>query len=369
MHLKPRSNRLRHQARPDAELLEGRELLTGGAGSNFALVQSSIPTVNGSAQVNFAVNPANFKLPKGSFSLGIDVAALTGSSVQPAIVSITGPDGKVVSQTIHSNLAVGSGAASAVIVPVAFAAGNQPANYKVTVTAQNDSKGSFLVGFYLPGDADGDGSVTKTDLKAIRSEMGASSSSNKYTFDADVNRDGRVSMVDYTLAQHNSGVSTTVTPVVTSTIAPAPNTDTINRVTNLNTATFTGTATPGASITYAETTPVASAVSTTADAAGKYSITVPLGPGANQFLVNVNDTFDQTIAGKISAVTLTTTPVTANSPAPTPTPTPSDPTVNLGTTKAQQRAAARAAKVAAHAAKVAALKASGVKPAAKHSSY
>jgi hypothetical protein len=364
MHLKPRFNRLRHKVCPAAEGLEGRQLLTSGAGSNFALVAGQITTPGGSATINFSINPANFQIPKGSFSLGVDVAPLSGSTIQPEVSAVTAPGGKAVSQAFHSVMTgTSSTPTSAEIVPVSLAAGKQPGNYQVTITAQNSTTGAFLVGFYLPGDADGDGTVTKTDLKTIRSEIGVTSSSSKYTFDADVNRDGRINGMDYTLAKHNLGVTTNVSPLVTSTLSAAANTDTISRQTNLPTATFTGTATPGASVTYAETTPKTTVVSTTANASGNYNITVPLGPGANQFLVNVTDSFDQTIAGQISPVTLTTTPVTANAPSSTPTApgtTTSDPNVALPQTKAQVRAAARAAAIAAHQAKVAAAKASHV---------
>src|SRR5258707_11867008 len=128
MHLKPRSNRLRHKVCPGAEVLEGRQLLTGGAGSNFALVAGQIAAANGSANIKFAINSANFQIPKKSFSLGVDVAPLSGSTVQPVIGSIVGPDGQVVTQVVRSAMAGTSSAASAVIVPVAFTAGNQPAN-------------------------------------------------------------------------------------------------------------------------------------------------------------------------------------------------------------------------------------------------
>ena len=67
---------------------------------------------------------------------------------------------------------------------------------------------------------------------------------------------------------------------------------------------FTGTVTPGATVTFTETTQKTAPVSTTADDAGNYSIMVPLATGVNSFRVTTHDAFGQTISGGIEPVTL-----------------------------------------------------------------
>src|SRR4051812_24911045 len=94
--------RRRSRFRPDAEALEGRALLTAGAGSTFALVPGTIAQTNGMQSIPFAISGANFKLPHNHVALGLDVAAQTGSSINPLIVSVTDPHNDKVNQAFHS---------------------------------------------------------------------------------------------------------------------------------------------------------------------------------------------------------------------------------------------------------------------------
>jgi hypothetical protein len=78
------------------------------------------------------------------------------------------------------------------------------------------------------------------------------------------------------------------------------------RTTTNPTAQFTGTASPGATITFTNTSaPNATPVTTTTDSTGNYTITVPLVVGQNVFQVQSVDSFGQTITGNISPVTYT----------------------------------------------------------------
>ncbi len=98
----------------------------------------------------------------------------------------------------------------------------------------------FLLGFYLPGDANGNGMVNKADIQLVKSEMNTNNRP-KYNFNADTNRDGRIGKIDLAFTLQNQGVSTTISPVVSA------NWDTTNsigtsgtQVTNVPSAHFTG---------------------------------------------------------------------------------------------------------------------------------
>jgi hypothetical protein len=295
------------------EQLETRELLTGG-NNTFAIIPGTVSTANGTTAITFTISPSNFTLPRRALTLGIDVVAASGSTIKPLIASVDDPHGNLIPQTFHSiydphlsHYAVASGeGTSAVLTPVTLYPHGQtkPATYTVNVEAVGKTSGDFLLGFYLPGDANGDGTVNKADLQIVKSEQGVRSSSPNYNFYADANRDGRIGKIDLAYTLQNQGVSTNVATFIEA------NYDTSNdispltpRTTNIPTAHFTGTATPGATITYAQTANQVPSTTTTADASGNYSITVPLAVGSNTFQVTSKDAFGQTITGALSPVT------------------------------------------------------------------
>jgi hypothetical protein len=173
----------------------------------------------------------------------------------------------------------------------------------VKVRGLKGSTGGFLLGFYLPGNATGSGKLAQADLTAVQAELGQGASSSKYTFDADVNRDGTINQTDVSVTEQNLGAATTVSPAVTAQLDPAGQTMPNDRVVNVPSAHFTGTATPGAKIAYQSTTAGSKPVTTTADTLGNYSITVPLALGNNTFAVTSLDAFGQSITGTLSPVT------------------------------------------------------------------
>ena len=116
--------------------------------------------------------------------------------------------------------------------------------------ARSTRPGKYLVGFYLPGDASGDGTVNSTDITTIKSLMGDAATNSNYNFDADVNRDGIINNQDVRLAKKNLGASTTVSPVVSVNLDPASD-PTSDRTTPFSTVHFAGKATPGATVTFA----------------------------------------------------------------------------------------------------------------------
>jgi hypothetical protein len=67
----------------------------------------------------------------------------------------------------------------------------------------------------LPGDADGDGVVDRTDMGRVRASYGSSEGGRRYDPGADPNGDGSVGHYDYSLTRRNMGARASV-------VAPDP---------------------------------------------------------------------------------------------------------------------------------------------------
>src|SRR5271165_3939977 len=333
-HKQPHKKRGRNLS---LELLEDRQLLSTGEGSTFAIMSGNVATANQVSSVQFKINPSDFTPTRGGkFLLGIDVAADPSTSVQPEIVSVKNAHGRVAGGLIHSAYTrqiikakkLTDPISSAVLISLPVPKASQaPAVYTVQVRAANKTTGDYLLGFYLPGDVAGTGTVTQADLQTIKSDLGVTASSSNYNFDADVQRDGEISPADLAFASMNLGASTKISPIISVNLNPAD--DPLNdRITNFKTVNFTGTVTPGATVTFTEINNNSPGATTTADASGNYSIMVPLGNGSNTFNVTTTDAFGQSISGQISPVTYSTNPPkVVNTPAQlttstTPTATP-----------------------------------------------
>jgi hypothetical protein len=297
------------------EVLEGRELLTGGVGDTFAIIPATIKAAGGHATVSFNLDPKLFTDPGNKpFVLGIDVAPNQGSAANPVIRSVTSPAGinlptthaafdpkvnRTGTQT-HSNV---SSAALVTIPGLQSKNAAATTTYKVNIDARGKTSGSILVGFYLPGNAGGGGVVNQADINAIKYGLNttANDTTGKYSFDADVDRNGRIDQKDLAIAQKNFGVGTTVTPVISADLDPTSVTDAKNRTTNLSSVHITGTATPNSVVTYALPNGVPTQAVT--GATGKYDVRLNLIPGANTFHVTATDAFNQKIAGSIATLT------------------------------------------------------------------
>jgi len=309
--------RVRRRICPNPELLEDRMVLSSGEGSTFAIMPGTISTAGQVSAVGFKIDPSLFTSPSknGRIVLGIDIAPVTSatssttaSNFKPEIVSVTNAAGHV-TRALHSKYdpkvvqanKLGTTTSSAVLVNVNVPAAGQPAaNYSVQVKGLNGTTGQYLVGFYLPGDVAGTGTVTKTDIQTIKKDRGLTAQSTTYSFDADVNRDGRINNQDLQIAKENLGVSTKVSPVVSVNLDPASD-PAANRTTAYSTVHFAGDATPGATVTFVDQTGGASTTATAAST-GAYSIMVPLVSGSNTFTVTTQDGFKQSIAGAITPV-------------------------------------------------------------------
>lgn len=301
-----RSSRRPRHASVGAELLETRSLLTGGAGSIFAMIPATVATAGQTASVPFTISPPLVQAPHGKLLLGIDISAQQGSTVQPKIVSVDNAQGHSVGPLMHgrynpilSKQLSGKKETSAVLVSLNHLP-TQPggsAKFTVNVTGANQTTGALELGFYLPGDTNGDGMVNQQDITAIRSTMGAQYGSPKYQVDADVNRDGRIDSTDMKDARRNLGATVTVNPSVTGGVNPSIFSDPQQRITQDSSFTLTGTATPGASITIKQLEGKLATVTGAANSTGNFAIPVPLAKGGNTFQVTVTDGFGQANTG------------------------------------------------------------------------
>ncbi len=295
------------------ESLETRSLLTGGTGNLLAIMPGTIATAKEVGNVTFNLSKPQFTIPKGRMTLGIDVVPDTSTTFKPEISSVEDPSGRAIRGTtraifnpsVKRNRDTGDPRSSAMLVPLSTPRGDAltSSTFTVKVAGAGDSTGRYLLGFYLPGDANGNGVVDGSDVKAVRSALNSTPNDTRYTFDADADRDGRINNTDLKITQRNKGVKTTISPIVSANLDPATDSDLPDRKTTFSTVHFTGAVTPGAKVTFAETTQKTAPVSTTADETGNYSIMVPLAVGENSFRVTTQDAFGQSITGGIEPVT------------------------------------------------------------------
>lgn len=308
--------------------LETRQLMTGGVGNTFAIVPAAINRAGGQVSVSFALDPKLIQVPKGkkTITLGLDVAPDSGSGAQPVVTSVTAPGNKTLpvaaatfDKSVKNGKADGNGnksSAVTVTIPTKALLAGRTETYKLNIKGANQKTGNVLVGFFLPGDADGNGVVDQADSNATSFAMGAVAASStstaatdtsKYDFDIDANRNGKVDKADLKFVALNRGVKVMVSPVITANLDPASDSGKPDRVTNVQNITITGTATPGAAVTYAEASDKTTPATATADAAGNYTVNIRLGDGSNTFKVSTRDGFDQKIEGTIAPITYSTT--------------------------------------------------------------
>jgi hypothetical protein len=305
------SNRRRRPSTPiQAEALETRQMLTGGVGNTFALVPATIEQPGGSVEIRFEVGPQHFTRPNGRVIVGIDVAAQRESQLDPKINTVAPVQEGVQNDRVGRRedgprvQIQRSRQSSAILATLSRRTGGQNATdrFVVNVGGDKSTQGAGLVGFYLAGDADGNGTVDQKDVSLVRSLVGKTVDSVSYRFDADANRDGRIDGVDMNITRLNRGAKTTLSPVLSSNLDPSTDTEAQDRQTTSDKAIFTGQASAHATVTYQDVTGRAPAVSVKADDAGNYRIELPLALGVNTFRVTATDSFGQTISGQINPV-------------------------------------------------------------------
>jgi hypothetical protein len=323
MYTSKASPRVRRRRCLAPEILEERLVLSSGQGDTFAIMPGNITTAGQVSSIPFTINstlftPTEAKPHQGMIEVGIDVTPVTASStttsttstasVSPEIVGVessTGQQIKISHTTYYSKIAkadkLGKSPTSAVLLWLKVPA-NSADSYTVEVKGLRHTTGQYLVGFYLAGDASGDGVVNSTSITTIKSLLGDAATNSNYSFNSDVNRDGIINHQDVMLAEENMGAATLVSPVVAVNLNPASD-PSENRTTNLSVVNFEGTMTPNGTITFANDNNNGATTTATADSSGAYSINVPLVLGSNTFTVTTLDGFGQSIAGEISPVT------------------------------------------------------------------
>ncbi len=335
MYKSKESPRVRRSRCLTPEFLEQRMVLSAGQGSTFAIMPGTVSTAGQLSSIPFTISSSTFTPTKdGKLTIGIDVtpatattstgSAATTSKVSPEVVSVTSSTGQVIRvqhTPYYPKIAkanhLGKSPSSAVLLTMKVPASGS-ADYTVQVEGLKHTTGQYLLGFYLPGDAKGTGTVTSTDISTLKSMVGDAATSTNYSFDADVNRNGIINGQDVRLAEQNLGAATKISPVVSVNLDP--NSDpSLNRTTSYSTVHFAGTMTPGGTVTFANNNANGATTTATADSTGAYSIMVPLVSGSNTFTVTTHDAFGQSISGQISPVVYN--PATTATPTPTPTST------------------------------------------------
>jgi Dockerin type I domain len=311
--------RVRRHLSPAPELLEDRMVLSAGEGSTFAIMPGTVTTAGQVSSTTFKIDPTMFSSPSrsGRIVVGIDIApaasTTSGSStttptLTPEILSVTDSSGRVIraqhtrydAKVAKANK-LGNSPTSAVLVTLNVPKTGQAANdYSVQVKGLNGTTGQYLVGFYLPGDVAGTGTVTKSDIQSIRKDRNMTAENANYSFDADVNRNGIINSQDLMIAKEDLGVTTKVSPVVTVNLDPASD-PAADRSTPYSSVHFAGQATPGGTVSFYDQAS-GTTTNTTVDSTGAYSIMVPLISGSNTFTVTTMDAFGQSISGAISPV-------------------------------------------------------------------
>jgi hypothetical protein len=323
--------RVRRRSCPAPEALEGRLVLSASQGSTFAIMPGQVTSVGQVSSLPFQIDPSLFTAPRsGKILLGIDITAVTPgnastsnvpvTNLKPEIVSIADASGRILpvqhspyDRKIARANHLGNTPTSAVLVSLKVPPSGQPASdYTVQVKGLKGTTGQYLIGFYLPGDASGAGTVNKTDITTIKTLQGDNATNKNYNFDADVNRDGMINRQDLRLAQQNLGASTKVVPVVSVNLDPASD-PSLDRKTSFSTVHFAGKVTPGAAVTFANNSNQGATTAATADSTGAYDIMVPLVSGSNTFTVSTHDGFGQSIAGAISPVVYSPPSATSSS--------------------------------------------------------
>ena len=306
------SRKRRLRAALGAEALESRELLTGGGGDTFATITGEIARAGQTAAIKFTIDNSHFTLPRHALSLGIDISPVSGDGLKPLISSVDDSQGEIVPQTFHSvydphlpNTAVAGGkATSAVLTPLQLRPKHpdQSATYTVNVKGAQGTTGKFLLSFYLPGDANGSGTVNKQSVAAVRAAYGTHRGDADYNANADANRDGRIGLIDLAYAHQNYGVSTNIVPVASAILDSSSQAAAGTRNLAGASAKFTGTATPGAVILFTEASGLTKSVTTSVNSLGQYREKVPVAAETSTFEISARDAFGQTISGTLKPV-------------------------------------------------------------------
>ena len=170
-------------------VLEDRMVLSAGEGSTFAIMPGTVtdgrtgliastsrssrpcsrsPKKNGNIVIGIDIAPATSATSSGHDH---DIDASSPKSSRSRMLPATSSASSIPSTTPRSPRPISweTSPTSAVLVTLKVPKTGQPANdYSVQVKGLDRHTGTYLVGFYLPGDVAGTGTVTKADIQTIK---------------------------------------------------------------------------------------------------------------------------------------------------------------------------------------------------------
>jgi len=187
------------------EPLENRLLLAAGAtaGNVFAQFEGTIAAPNSTVSIPLHFSNSNFKFSGKSAVLGVQVVADGGSALDPALVQIKDARNRTIKPLLKNpNLADGTQS----LALANFSSGN----FKLLVSSDRKTTGSFGVNLFLAGDANGDGKVDAGDLRSIRRNLGKRDTQSGFPASSDANLNGVIDAFDVAKASANLGDKTTL---------------------------------------------------------------------------------------------------------------------------------------------------------------
>jgi hypothetical protein len=192
------------------DALESRLALSSAVPANtLAVVQGQIPSPGAVVHVSTPIAPANLTPGRAGTVIGVVVSPQSAGAAQPTIVSATAPDGTrlVLRPEGHSRLSGDQGGA------VYFVTDSMAGPLTFDVTNPRGGTGSFRLRTYLPGDVNGDGTVTLADLQALAPSYLARQGQPRYNPAADAYLSGQINQWDARILGQNLSPLTTPVPL------------------------------------------------------------------------------------------------------------------------------------------------------------
>jgi hypothetical protein len=187
-----------HCARPMFEPLESRIPRNGAWPINT--IGTSVGTVSelgGIGSASVAVGAHNLTSGRHSTLFGVFVQPNPGSDLRPRIVAIESNGQRVPFQSGRPFVP------GVTKLAAAFVQLSQPGPLTVVVAGAHHTDGSFTCATTLPGDVNGDGSVTLSDLPLFASAYGSETGQSSYNSAADFNLNGSINFNDAVAFERN----------------------------------------------------------------------------------------------------------------------------------------------------------------------
>lgn len=185
-------------ARPTFDALETRLSLSGDWPVNT--IGTSAGTVRqpgGISSATVAVASRNLTPDRHSTLFGIFVQPTPGSDLRPRIVAVEANGHRVPFQSGRPYVP------GRTKVAAAFVQLSQPVPLTVFVAGAHHTDGSFTYAATLPGDLNGDGTVTIADLPLFAKAYGSEAGQPTYNSAADFNLNGSINFNDATAIERN----------------------------------------------------------------------------------------------------------------------------------------------------------------------